>query len=117
MKKSRRVALTFLGSMAMAIAPVVAACGGHASSQVLHCVDPNDIVVQEANCNEATPRSGGSPGLYHWYYGGHGFVPTGSRISGGSAAPSSGASYHSSAGTVRGGLGSTSHAGGGKSGS
>src|SRR5438874_2110677 len=98
MKKSRRVVLSFLGSMAMAIAPIAAACAGHASSQVLHCVDSNNIVVQEGNCDETTPRAGGSggPGLYHWYYGGHGYVPTGSRITGGGTAPSSGASYKSS---------------------
>src|SRR5437762_2277777 len=100
MKRSKRVALSFLGSMAISIGPIVASCGGTPSAQALHCVDSTNIVVEDNSCQVGTPGPGGAGvGRYHWYYGGHSL--TGSRVSGGSEAPASGASYKSSSGTVR----------------
>lgn len=65
-----------------------------------YCVDANQTVADERNCQT------GAYG-HTWYYGGgRGFIPVGSRLSGGSfQAPRSG--FSTPDGTVHGGFGGT----------
>jgi hypothetical protein len=72
------------------------------------CVDKDDMVVDDQNCQAANQNS---PYRYHWYYGGAGGYVRGTAASGGSYSPhagfdpvpSSAASAHSS--VTRGGFG------------
>jgi hypothetical protein len=105
LKRSRVVELTLVSSMAAMLI-------GCRDRPTQYCVDESQAVVDEKNC---VAGNGG----YHYYYGGgHGFMPYGTRLSGGSTtAPSEG--YTTASGTVRGGIGgageaaSGGHGGGG----
>jgi hypothetical protein len=50
-----------------AVAALVAGGGIYAAVQPVHCVDGNDSVVADDNCDSGT---GGGSGGFHWYYGG-----------------------------------------------
>lgn len=76
MKRSSAVPLTLLSSLAA----LLISCR---DKPTRYCVDDDQQVVAESGCYS---------GHGHWYYhAGHGFIPRGTRLSGGSfAAPSSG---------------------------
>ena len=120
MKRSKIVVLTILVSIA-----AMACDEPHSNEEIKHCVDQEGIVQDEAKCaaapvsaNPTTVINNGSPSPiipYFWYYGG-GYrspVSPGTRVMGGSFAPSPGRSYsspstYSAPSTVsRGGFGST----------
>jgi hypothetical protein len=96
MKRSRVVQLTLVSSMAA----MLIACRERPTR---YCVDEGQAVVDENNCIAGN-------GGYHYYYGGgHGYMPYGTHLSGGStSAPSGG--YTVAAGTVRGGIGASGEA-------
>lgn len=105
MKKTKFITLILLPVLAIA-------CSKDPHYQ--HCVDQNDIVVDDSICKvDAGISTTGS----HWYFGPRWFG-IGSRVSGGSYIPMSGRSYNfsspsggfkSSPSISRGGFGSTGH--------
>ncbi len=104
MKRSRIVQLTLVSS----VASLLLSCR---DKPTRYCVDDYQSVVDDMRCQ------GGNDGHnnhrhYHWHYGGaHGFVPFGTRLSGGSSTPPAGGfSEASHAGTARGGIGGAGEA-------
>lgn len=97
------------------------ACAGDRENQ--QCVDKAGIVVDESQCDKASPHY--NP-MHHWYYGG-GLFNRGVRATGGSFTPNpshsyvtpslrgGGGDFHFSGGSKvsRGGFGSTGHGTGG----
>jgi hypothetical protein len=105
MKRSPAIQLTLVTSLAS----MLVAC--HDNRPTRYCVDSNWNVADELDCQRKDPR-------YQWHYGGgHGFVPIGTRLQGGSSiAPSSGFTSPSEGSISRGGIGGAgeaAHAGGG----
>jgi hypothetical protein len=96
MKRSHVVHLTVITSIAAALT----SCK---EKPTRYCVDADNKVVDECQCEEDCHASGSHP-AYHWSYGGaHGFVPTGTRLNGGSTVePAEGFSSRTSSGTARG---------------
>ena len=99
MKRSQIVSLTLVSS----VASVLMSCRDQRPTR--YCVDDYQSVVDDMQCNN-------NAGHHHWYYGGaHGFVPYGTRLSGGSTmTPRGGFSEASHAGTARGGIGGAGEA-------
>ena len=105
MKRSTTVQLTLLSSVAALLI-------GCRSQQVRRCVDESQTVVDEQNC--LAQQSSGFHGGYHWYYGGpSGYMPMGTRMSGGSS--TGGGSSTSDSGTTHGVVGSAGEAASGHS--
>lgn len=104
MKRSQVVHLTLITSVAVALT----SCR---DKPTLYCVDTDNTVVDERQCEDNRPASGGH-GSYHWSYGGaHGFIPVGTRLRGGSATePAEGFSSRVSSETVHGGIGGAGEA-------
>lgn len=113
MRRTQLVTLTLLTAIA------ATAC----DEDLKHCVDENDVVQEETNCNVpdgGTPVNTGTPGtpgvpihIYHWYYGGYSSPQSnGTRLSGGTYTPSAGKSY-SPPSISRGGFGGTGEGFGG----
>jgi len=111
MKRSQAIQLSIVTS----VAATLLSCDGTPPTR--YCVDQDQRVLDERACQQ--PTTGG----HYWYYGGRtGYVPTGTRITGGSfETPSEGFTTSSGSvvgGTVRGGIGASgdaaaAHAGGG----
>lgn len=116
MKRSKEVRLTLLTTLAL----LAGACDETHSGdepEVKHCVDQNDVVVDDDKCNApppqqpAVPLDGGTQPatpttpvhVYRWYYGGGTVITPGNKAAGGGFSPSVGKSYV----TPRGGFGST----------
>jgi hypothetical protein len=99
-KRSSHVHLTIVGTLGLALAPIISACHG-SGTEPRHCIDQNQQVVGEQYCrNVGGGTGGGYP--YYWYYGGHTFhSSSGTGIRGGSTISSV---------SSRGGFGSTAHA-------
>jgi len=109
MKKSAKVSLIFLSSIAVA---VMNSCGGDDDGdwvEAKRCVDSNNVVVEDRLCNETTGRSGGHGGGYYHYYGGRGYYPGETANAGGRVAQP-GVNYVSPSHVARGGFGSTGKA-------
>jgi hypothetical protein len=109
--RSRDVALVALPVLAAALA----ACG----SDNAYCVDRNDQIVENRNCDDYV----GHPGFF-WYYGGHaagGKLVRGTRLTGGDRVANSNVAenvrrggFGSSSESTSGGVGrSVAHSGGG----
>lgn len=104
MKKSRRVHLAFLSSLAAAL---VSGCDdGGDWVEAKRCVDPNNVVVEDRLCNQSPAR--GSL-FYRHYYGGLGHYP-GEIVSGGTWTPLGGTRYIDAGRVPRGGFGATGRA-------
>lgn len=121
MKRSSHVNLTIIGTLSLALAPIISACHGN-NSEPRHCIDANQQVVDEQHCgNVDNSGSSGSVSPYYWYYGGSTHhTSSGTSITGGSrtsSRASSGSRSSSSHASSRGGFGSTAHASAGGSGS
>jgi len=110
-------------SLVMVAAIAAAACDENKTpspnDELKHCVDENGVVQDEEKCKDApvqpptgsdggpAQHSGGGGGHFFWYYGGSSTpVTRGTRVTGGSYAPSVGKSY-SPPSIGRGGFGST----------
>jgi len=104
MKRSQVVHLTLLTSVAAALT-------GCRDKPTRYCVDANNTVVDERQCEDSRHASG-IHAPYHWSYGGaHGFVPVGTRLRGGSPTePAEGFSSRTSSGTTRGAIGGAGEA-------
>jgi hypothetical protein len=98
LKRPQIIQLTIVTSVA---ASLLSCSGGNPPTR--YCVDQNQTVADERDCENSTPG-------HHWYYGGpSGYVPSGTRISGGSTeVPSQG--FTTPSGTVRGGIGASGEA-------
>lgn len=115
MRRSRQVLAPLLASTAVAL---LAGCHG---PEMQRCVDESNHVVDPSFCKNLPAHgtqpvysgSGGGAGvlllphMYHYYYGGGGSYAPGTVVSGGGYVPSSGRSYSTTAGTARGGFGSS----------
>ncbi len=114
MKRSQVVQLTIGTSIA-------AALSGCKEKPTRYCVGAGNTVVDERQC-EDDRRTSGSHVPYHWFYGGaRGYVPIGTRLTGGSTGePAEGFSSRTSSGTTRGAIGgageAASHGGAGGAG-
>lgn len=112
MKKSARVTLVFVSSLAAAF---MNGCGGSDDGdwvEAKRCVDNNDVVVEDRLCDTSSQSSGtrsSTHHIYRHYYGGGGYYP-GEVAYGGSHAPRQGTSYVNSSRVPRGGFGSTGKA-------
>jgi hypothetical protein len=85
MKQSATLNLVFINVLAASIL----ACSTKPETENKQCVDENNNVVNEANCNQGSP----SYNPHHrWYYGG-GLFNHGSHVSGGGFIPLAGRSY------------------------
>jgi hypothetical protein len=121
MKRSRLVRVTIVATLGITLGPLVASCGGKENppSQALHCVDANNVVVEERLCDDDGSGTG-SPGGYAWWYGGTGgrYYGTGTQLTSGSRTAVDGATYKTAGGVERAGFGgssrSISSSGGGK---
>lgn len=118
-KSSSKIRLAILPAIALAMSPILGACGSGGNSQTLYCTDKDNRVVDDSNCSDSN-GPGIAPFYYHWLYfhsGGVGRVPIGGFApSGGSISPAPGITYKSSGGTTsssggisRGGFGGSSH--------
>lgn len=108
MKKSAKVTVAFLSSLAAA---VLQGCGDDGDwVEAKRCVNNDNVVVEDRWCAD-TGGSTGHPGVgYHaYYYGGRGYYP-GDIASGGGRVPQGGVSYRSASSIPRGGFGSTGKA-------
>jgi hypothetical protein len=94
-RRSRDVALVVVPLLAAA----VTGCGGNDTA---YCVDRNDQVVENRNCDGL-----GNPGFF-WYYGGAGGARVGTRLSGGDRVVSTNVAENAR----RGGFGSSAKSGG-----
>lgn len=104
MKKSARVSLAFLSSLA---ATFVGGCDdGGDWVEAKRCVDGNSVVVEDRLC-EQPARSG--PLFYRHYYGGGGYYP-GDVAHGGAWTPRGGVQYLEPSRVPRGGFGTTGRA-------
>lgn len=82
---------------------------GCASKPDRYCVDDNQKVIDPSNCRD--PQHSAMGHYYHWYYGGaRGFVPFGTRLTGGSFNTPSGGFSSSLSETSRGGIGAAGEA-------
>jgi hypothetical protein len=120
LKRSRQVKVTIVGALGVTLGPLVAACGSgdKPPTYSLHCVDSQNVVVEERLCPpEGTTEGGGgsSDGSYHWWYGapGVGYYALGTAlgsVGGGGRTAAPDASYRTQSGTttLRGGLGGSS---------
>ena len=109
MKKSAKVTLAFLSSLAAA---VMNGCDNDKDGdwvEAKRCVDNNNVVVEDRLCNETTDRGGGHGGGYYHYYGGRGYYP-GDTANGGGRVAQPGVNYASPSHVARGGFGSTGRA-------
>ena len=99
MKRSRSVELFLVVSAAAAMT----GC----SSERERCVDGNNNIVEDRNCQ------GPTTGVYHWYYGGSSSGgAVGSHVSGGSTTPGAGDADSATSHGVIGGAGEAHGAGG-----
>jgi hypothetical protein len=103
MKRSKAIQTSIVAS----VAATLLSCEG-TPPPTRYCVDQQQRVLDDRECQQTT--SGG----HVWYYGRSGYVPTGTRISGGSfQTPSEGFTSNSvsaEGGTVRGGIGASGEA-------
>lgn len=109
MKKSTRVTLVFLSSLAAAF---MNGCGGSDDGdwvEAKRCVDNNDKVVEDQFCDQPAQSHSSTTHYYRHYYGGSGYYP-GDVAYGGGYQARQGASYVSSSRVPRGGFGSTGKA-------
>ena len=105
MKKSAKVSLIFLSSIAAA---AMNGCGGDDDGdwvEAKRCVDSNNIVVEDRLCDDTGPNRH----YYSHYYGGHGYY-RGDRAYGGGRVAQSGVTYANPSQVSRGGFGSTGKA-------
>lgn len=97
MKKTSSIKLTLLTAAAAA---ALSGCNRMREAQVQRCVDGQNIMVDESNCQNQQPYSTGSGGYYggysgpryRWVYGGNGGYAPGSIVYGGSDHPEQGLS-------------------------
>ncbi len=68
MKKSSNITLGLVATVAM----MMAACD---RTQVQRCVDSNNTVVDDRNCDAPPGNTATHTGFYRWYYGGRGYRP------------------------------------------
>jgi hypothetical protein len=108
MKKSAKVTVVYLSSIAAAF---INGCGDDGDwVEAKRCVDNNNIVVEDRQCEEPTTSpSGHRTGYHSYYYGGRGYYP-GEVVSGGGRVPQGGVSYRSTSSVPRGGFGPTGKA-------
>jgi hypothetical protein len=106
-KRSTQVSVTILATLALTVAPTLAACRGSRPAEALHCVDANNRVADESNCQQKDRAGGTGFFPYFWYYGGSRGLPNGATVTGGGYDPDPGRSYTSPGGTQRGGFGSS----------
>jgi hypothetical protein len=106
-KRSTQVSVTILATLALTLVPALSACRTSRPAEALHCVDSENRVVDEANCQQKDRAGGTGFFPYFWYYGGGRGLPMGSTVTGGGYEPQSGRSYTSPSGTQRGGFGSS----------
>ena len=104
MKKSAKVSVIFLSSIAAA---VMNGCGDDNGDWVeaKRCVDGNNVVVEDRLCDGDGPNRH----YYSHYYGGHGYY-RGDRAYGGGRVAQSGVTYTHPSQVPRGGFGSTGRA-------
>ena len=104
MKRSHIVRLTLVSSIAAALT-------GCREKPTRYCVDAGNTVVDERQCEDKSHAASGHVS-HHWFYGGaRGYVPLGTRLSGGSATePSGGFSSRTSSATARGVIGGAGEA-------
>ncbi|MCU1320449.1 MAG: hypothetical protein JWM43_98 [Acidobacteriaceae bacterium] len=119
MKRSIQVAAPLLAAAALAMST------GCRKPEMQRCVDENNVVVDDKLCANLPNQQGvqqrpdGHGGFlpflipFHYYYGGWGGYGLGSRVGGGTFAPSPGRSYATRSGvTTRGGFGRSFSSGG-----
>jgi hypothetical protein len=111
------VKVTIVGALGVTLGPLVAACGSgdKPPTYSLHCVDSQNVVVEERNCPPEGTTQGGSSGdgSYHWWYGAAGYYALGTAlgsVGGGGRTAAPDANYQTQTGTttLRGGLGGSS---------
>lgn len=111
MKRSKVIQLSLVSS----VAALLTGCGAKPDR---YCVDDKQQVIDPKLCDD--PNQSRLGHYYHWYYGGaRGFVPYGTRITGGSFIAPSGGFHASPSATSRGVIGAvgeamSGHAGGGE---
>ena len=104
MRKSGAVPLTLLATAALAAA---SGCNDH-PKEVRNCVDAENHIVRDSQCNPSPSSGGSGGGGYHYVYGGASGENVGDTVEGGSREPETGAEVVSgeSGDVVRGGFGS-----------
>ncbi len=105
MKKSAKVTLAFLSSLAAAVMNGCDSNDGGDWVEAKRCVDHDNLVVD----NELCEGDGPNRRLYSHYYGGHGYY-WGDRAYGGGRVPQPGVNYANPSHVPRGGFGSTGRA-------
>jgi hypothetical protein len=104
MRKSRAVPIATLSALALAFG----ACGDD-EEETAYCVDNQDRVVENENCDEEARRGGG--GVFFWMFGsgfrGNRIPQRGERITGERISPNDRAALQS-----KGGFGSNARGGG-----
>lgn len=111
MRKSREVPLTILASIALASA---AGCE-HKPVEVRNCVDTQNHIVPDKDCQNSSAHGGGggSVAAYRYIYGGASGEHNGDTVVGGESTPKAGAEVITGEEAVsRGGFGHGGEAGG-----
>lgn len=113
MRKSREVPLTILTSIA-----IFGGIGCQQPTEVRNCVDANNHIVPDKNCQMSTPAGGGGGSAYRYVYGGASGEQVGDTVYNSKSAPEEGVEIISGEEAVsRGGFGHSSGEGeGGESG-
>lgn len=108
MKKSAKVTVAFLSSLATA---VMNGCGeGGDWVEAKRCVNNDNLVVEDRWCEDTGGNTGNRGVGYHsYYYGGRGYYP-GEVAAGGGRVPQGGVNYRSASSIPRGGFGATGKA-------
>jgi hypothetical protein len=110
MRKSREVPLTLLAGVALAS---ITGCE-HRPVEVRNCVDSQNHIVPDKDCQNNLAPTGGGGGGYHYVYGGASGEHNGDTVVGGEATPEAGAEVITSEEAVsRGGFGRGGGEGGG----
>lgn len=114
MRRSGAVPLTLLATAALATAP---GCNDH-PREVRNCVDAENHIVRDSQCNPPPSPAGSGGGGYHYVYGGASGESVGDTVEGGSREPGADAEVFSgeSGAVVRGGFGSGESGGRGSEG-
>lgn len=108
--RADNVKLGLTATLAVAVGAVLMGCGDKdPPPQAIHCVDQNNVVVEEWRCDVDRYNPVIYPG-YGWYYGGSGYYNPGYNMSGtgGGRAPNPTTSYKSQTNTYTAPKGSTS---------